>query len=143
MVGLSSLVCQWSHLFVNGAFENPLLLAFLRLLFPQLNFISCLAISACLTPTDPIICSAIVGEFLHIYLICMLSVNSFHQGGKFARDNVPDELRHILSAESAANDGLAYPFLTLSIYLSLDSSSGLAITHWILIGCLCMLSVDF
>ena len=35
----------------------------LRLLFPQLHFISCLAISACLTPTDPIICSAIVGKF--------------------------------------------------------------------------------
>ena len=34
----------------------------LRLLFPQLDFISCLAISACLTPTDPIICAAIVGK---------------------------------------------------------------------------------
>jgi len=30
-------------------------------LFPNLNFNSCLAISACLTPTDPIISAAIVG----------------------------------------------------------------------------------
>ena len=62
------------------------------------------------------------------------------KGGDFARRHVPVELRHILSAESAANDGLAYPFLTVSIYLTLDATRGAAITHWILIGCLCMLS---
>ncbi|KAF8813994.1 Sodium/hydrogen exchanger [Phlegmacium glaucopus] len=89
----------------------------LRLLFPRLDFISCLTISACLTPTDPIICSAIVG-------------------GKFAKRHVPVNLRHILSAESAANDGLAYPFLTLGIYLTIESSRGVAITRWLLIGCL-------
>ncbi|KAJ3514637.1 hypothetical protein NLJ89_g2266 [Agrocybe chaxingu] len=87
----------------------------LRALFPQLNFISCLAISACLTPTDPIICAAIVG-------------------GTFARQHVPVNLRHILSAESAANDGLAYPFLSLTIYLTLEGTRGIAFTHWILIG---------
>ena len=38
-----------------------LLPGLLRVLFPKLNFISCLAISACLIPTDPIICAAIVG----------------------------------------------------------------------------------
>jgi len=89
----------------------------LRLLFPQLDFISCLAISACLTPTDPIICAAIVG-------------------GEFARRHVPVNLRQILAAESAANDGLAYPFLTISLYLTLNSSRGVAISHWILVGCL-------
>lgn len=31
----------------------------LRALFPGLNFVSCLAVAACLTPTDPIICAAI------------------------------------------------------------------------------------
>ncbi|KAF8973315.1 Sodium/hydrogen exchanger family-domain-containing protein [Flammula alnicola] len=87
----------------------------LRVLFPQLNFISCLAISACLTPTDPIICAAIVG-------------------GKFAQKHVPVNLRQLLSAESAANDGLAYPFLSLAIYLTVDASRGTAVTHWILIG---------
>ncbi|KAF6761181.1 Sodium/hydrogen exchanger family-domain-containing protein [Ephemerocybe angulata] len=87
----------------------------LRALFPGLSFISCLAISACLTPTDPIICAAIVG-------------------GKFARKHVPLNLRHIISAESAANDGLAYPFLTLAIYLTVDQSKSEAIAHWIVIG---------
>jgi NhaP-type Na+/H+ or K+/H+ antiporter len=33
-------------------------------LFPDLVFVSCLAIAACLTPTDPIICATIVGAFL-------------------------------------------------------------------------------
>lgn len=33
----------------------------LRAIFPKLDFISCLAIAACLTPTDPIVCAAIVG----------------------------------------------------------------------------------
>ena len=65
-----------------------------------------------------------------------------YKGGKFAQRHVPKNLRHILSAESAANDGLAYPFLTLAIYLTLESSHGVAITHWILIGCLCMLSIN-
>ncbi|KAG6833487.1 hypothetical protein H0H87_006059 [Tephrocybe sp. NHM501043] len=35
-------------------------------LFPKLSFYSCLAIAACLTPTDPIICAAIVGQSLAI-----------------------------------------------------------------------------
>ena len=58
-------------------------------------------------------------------------------GGKYAKDHVPEKLRNILSAESAANDGMAYPFLTLSLYLILDSSWRAAIKDWILIGCLC------
>jgi len=45
----------------NGftAYLSP---GFMLLLFPSLNFVSCLAISACLTPTDPVISAAIVGE---------------------------------------------------------------------------------
>lgn len=58
-------------------------------------------------------------------------------GGKFARKHVPINLRQILSAESAANDGLAYPFLSLTLYLTLDASSSVAVSHWILIGWLC------
>ncbi|GLB37151.1 putative sodium/hydrogen exchanger family protein [Lyophyllum shimeji] len=84
-------------------------------LFPRLNFISCLAIASCLTPTDPIISAAIVG-------------------GKYAKKHVPLNLRQILSAESAANDGLAFPFLTISLYLTLDASRRAAIGHWFLIG---------
>lgn len=36
--------------------------ALVYVIFPPLNFISSLAIAACLTPTDPIICAAIVGK---------------------------------------------------------------------------------
>ncbi|KAF9463821.1 Sodium/hydrogen exchanger family-domain-containing protein [Collybia nuda] len=86
-------------------------------LFPRLTFVSCLAIAACLTPTDPIICAAIVG-------------------GKYAKKNVPLNLRQILSAESAANDGLAFPFLTISLYLILDPTARQAVGHWVLVGCL-------
>ncbi|GBE81584.1 Probable Na(+)/H(+) antiporter [Sparassis crispa] len=84
-------------------------------LFPQFNYISALVIAACLTPTDPIICAAIVG-------------------GKFALEHVPANLRLILSAESAANDGLAYPFLSISIYLTVESSVRVAIGKWFLVG---------
>ncbi|KAF7789588.1 hypothetical protein EIP86_000534 [Pleurotus ostreatoroseus] len=86
-------------------------------IFPNLTFISALVIAACLTPTDPIICAAIVG-------------------GKFAHRHVPESLRHIIAAESAANDGLAYPFLTISIYLTIESSAKVAVGKWLLIGCL-------
>ncbi|KAE9398866.1 Sodium/hydrogen exchanger [Gymnopus androsaceus JB14] len=94
---------------------------FLKLLFPRLTYVSCLVIAACLTPTDPIICAAIVG-------------------GKFAVKHVPVNLRRILSAESAANDGklfrmcLAYPFLSISIYLTVESSNRVAFGKWFLVG---------
>ncbi|ELU45304.1 sodium/hydrogen exchanger family domain-containing protein [Rhizoctonia solani AG-1 IA] len=35
--------------------------------------------------------------------------------GKWAEQNVPEHLRLLIAAESAANDGLAYPFLYVSI----------------------------
>lgn len=37
-------------------------LGFMLALFPTLSFLSCLAIAACLTPTDPVISAAIVGK---------------------------------------------------------------------------------
>ena len=50
---------------LNG-FLTRTSLGFISLLFPSLSFISCLAVSACLTPTDPVISAAIIGEFLRI-----------------------------------------------------------------------------
>ncbi|KAI0779989.1 Cation/H+ exchanger, partial [Fomes fomentarius] len=91
--------------------------AFVYALFPPLNFISALVIAACLTPTDPIISAAIVG-------------------GKFARKHVPEDLRWIIAAESAANDGLAYPFLSLSMMLTTERPASVAFRDWFLIGCL-------
>ncbi|KAK0212954.1 Sodium/hydrogen exchanger family-domain-containing protein [Desarmillaria ectypa] len=90
-------------------------------LFLGPNFVSCLAVAVCLTPMDPIICAAIIGA-----------------GGRFALKHVPLSLRQILSAESAANDGLAYPFLSISIYLSVESSKRVAFEKWLIIGWLCL-----
>ncbi|EPT04950.1 hypothetical protein FOMPIDRAFT_46117, partial [Fomitopsis schrenkii] len=103
-------------------------------LFPSYSYISSLVIAACLTPTDPIISAAIVGTrvLVSYHDLCaplMLSV-----GGKFAMNHVPPNLRRILAAESAANDGLAYPFLSISIYLTVESSRGAAIGKWFLVG---------
>ncbi|OJT05088.1 hypothetical protein TRAPUB_4153 [Trametes pubescens] len=97
------------------AFGWVIVAAVVYVVFPPLNFISSLVIAACLTPTDPIISAAIVG-------------------GKFATKHVPLNLRRILSAESAANDGLAYPFLSLSVYLTTETSRRVAIGQWFLVG---------
>ncbi|EIN12055.1 hypothetical protein PUNSTDRAFT_62304 [Punctularia strigosozonata HHB-11173 SS5] len=105
------------------AFGWVVVAGILRALMPHLSYISCLAISACLTPTDPIICAAIVGE-----------QDSNIIRGKFAVKHVPQNLRRILSAESAANDGLAYPFISISLYLTLETSRAVAIEKWILVG---------
>ncbi|EGO25353.1 hypothetical protein SERLADRAFT_465372 [Serpula lacrymans var. lacrymans S7.9] len=97
------------------AFGWVLIALIIYYLFPSINYISSLCIAACLTPTDPIICAAIVS-------------------GTFAKKNVKEKLRHILSAESAANDGLAYPFLSISIYLTVEASTRVAIGKWFLVG---------
>jgi NhaP-type Na+/H+ or K+/H+ antiporter len=97
--------------------------AFLHLLFPALDFVSCLMVAACLTPTDPVVCSVIVN-------------------GHWARKNVPENLRHILAAESASNDTLAYPFLSIAFYLTVDASTCQAIGDWCLAGWLCKLTLQ-
>ncbi|KAI0076338.1 hypothetical protein K474DRAFT_1663178 [Panus rudis PR-1116 ss-1] len=83
-------------------------------LIPGLNFLSSLAIAACLTPTDPILAAAVVG-------------------GKYADKHVPAHIRHLLAAESGCNDGAAYPFLFISLYLIIDRSTGAAISDWFLL----------
>ncbi|RPD78500.1 hypothetical protein L226DRAFT_568127 [Lentinus tigrinus ALCF2SS1-7] len=97
------------------AFGWLVVAAIVFVVFPPINFVSSLVIAACLTPTDPIISAAIVG-------------------GKFATKHVPLNLRRILSAESAANDGLAYPFLSISIYLTIAKTRGVAFEEWFLVG---------
>jgi NhaP-type Na+/H+ or K+/H+ antiporter len=84
-------------------------------LIPGLDFLSSLAVSACLTPTDPILASAVVG-------------------GKWADKHVPAHLRHLLAAESACNDGAAFPFLFFALYLMIDLPSvGNAMRDWFVI----------
>jgi NhaP-type Na+/H+ or K+/H+ antiporter len=40
----------------------------MKVLFSQLDYITCLALAACLTPTDPTTCAAIVGMRLSLLL---------------------------------------------------------------------------
>lgn len=87
-------------------------------LIPGLNFLSSLAVAACLTPTDPILAAAVVG-------------------GKYADKHVPAHLRHLLAAESGCNDGAAYPFLWIALYLIIDKSTGHAVSDWFLLLWLC------
>jgi len=87
-------------------------------LIPGLNFLSSLAVAACLTPTDPILAAAVVG-------------------GKWADKHVPAHIRHLLAAESGCNDGAAFPFLFIALYLTLDATTGAAVRDWFLILWLC------
>jgi len=83
-------------------------------LIPKLNFISSLAVAACLTPTDPILAAAVVG-------------------GKWADKHVPAHIRHLLAAESGCNDGAAFPFLFIALYLMIDKPNvGIAVRDWFL-----------
>jgi len=79
----------------------------------NLTLLEALAIAACITPTDPILANSVVK-------------------GRFAEKHVPPHVRNLLSAESATNDGLSYPFLFLSIYLMEAHSISKAIGEWIL-----------
>lgn len=63
-----------------------------------LTWLESLACAACVTATDPVLASSVVGK------------------GKFAR-RIPKHLRDILSAESGCNDGMAFPFIYLALYL--------------------------
>lgn len=57
-------------------------------------FLVALLIGAVVTPTDPVIASSTAT-------------------GGIAERNLPEHARHILSAESGANDGLAYLLVVL------------------------------
>jgi len=60
-------------------------------------------------------------------------------GGKYAHQHVPVNLRRIIAAESASNDGLAYPFLSISIFLTVEATTREAFGKWFLVGWLCKL----
>ncbi|PNS19271.1 sodium/hydrogen antiporter [Sphaceloma murrayae] len=71
---------------------------FIYALIPSLNWLDSLVVAACVTATDPVLASSVVGK------------------GKFAK-RVPKHIRDLLSAESGCNDGMAFPFLYLGLYL--------------------------
>jgi NhaP-type Na+/H+ or K+/H+ antiporter len=68
-----------------------------------------------------------------------MTLNLFLQvvGGKYADKHVPAHLRHLLAAESGCNDGAAFPFLFIALYLVIDQTDGRAIEDWFLITWLC------
>lgn len=89
--------------------------AFVYILIPGLNFADSLLVSACITATDPVLAAAVVGK------------------GKFAQ-RVPGHLRNILSAESGCNDGMAFPFIYLSLNLIVHrGNAGEIVKDWICI----------
>jgi len=80
---------------------------------PPLDWLESLVVAACVTATDPVLASSVVGK------------------GKFAR-RVPKHLRDLLSAESGCNDGMAFPFVYLALYLIHDKLKAKEVTyHWI------------
>ncbi|KAF2126465.1 Na(+)/H(+) antiporter 2 [Dothidotthia symphoricarpi CBS 119687] len=79
----------------------------------HLNWLDSLCVAACVTATDPVLASSVVGK------------------GKFAK-RVPKHLRDLLSAESGCNDGMAFPFVYLAIYLiRYRPDSSKVAYHWI------------
>ena len=85
---------------------------FIWVLIPNFDFPSALLVSACVTATDPVLAAAVVGK------------------GKFA-ERVPGHLRNLLTAESGCNDGMAFPFIFLSLYLiTYAGQPGEILKHW-------------
>lgn len=82
-------------------------------MFPSLSWLESLVVAACVTATDPVLASSVVGK------------------GKFAK-RVPKHLRDLLSAESGCNDGMAFPFIYLSLYLIQEHLDARETTyHWL------------
>ncbi|KAB5558460.1 Na+/H+ antiporter nha1 [Coniochaeta sp. 2T2.1] len=80
---------------------------------PPLTWLESLVVAACVTATDPVLASSVVGK------------------GKFAK-RVPKHLRDLLSAESGCNDGMAFPFVYLALYLIQEHLSAKDVTyHWL------------
>jgi NhaP-type Na+/H+ or K+/H+ antiporter len=69
-------------------------------------------VGAVITPTDPVVSTSVVT-------------------GKVAEENLPERIRNSLSTESAANDGLAYPFVLLPI-LILTKTPTEALSEWLI-----------
>jgi NhaP-type Na+/H+ or K+/H+ antiporter len=105
---------QWKSVAVMLGLVMPLMWLVSELLsfwlLPIGSLWVALLIGAVVTPTDPVVASSIVT-------------------GDLAEENIPGHVRHILSAESGSNDGLAFPLVMLPI-LFLTRPEG-ALTHWL------------
>lgn len=86
---------------------------FIILIFDT-DLASALTISACLTPTDPVLAASV------------LSNSQFST-------RVPKRIRDLLSAESGVNDGISFPFLFLGLNILTKASRGEIFKEWFLI----------
>ncbi len=105
---------NWRPLAVLLGLAMPLMWlsgSLLTYLILGLPFLVAVLIGAIVTPTDPVVASTIVT-------------------GDVADEYLPKRLRHTISAEAAFNDGLAYPFVLLSI-LILTRLPEEALSHWL------------
>lgn len=98
---------------------------FIKLIFDT-DFASALTISACLTPTDPVLAASV------------LSNSQFST-------RVPKRIQDLLSAESGVNDGISFPFLFLGLNIMTKASKGEIFKEWFLITVLyqCTLGIFF
>ncbi|QSZ29373.1 hypothetical protein DSL72_003887 [Monilinia vaccinii-corymbosi] len=79
----------------------------------QTSVPTALIIGACLAPTDPILAASVLSE------------------SRFS-GRVPPRIRHLLSAESACNDGVSFPFLYIGLVIfTTHGVPGDAIKEWI------------
>jgi NhaP-type Na+/H+ or K+/H+ antiporter len=94
---------HWSPVARSLVIAMPITLALLALaakaLFPELSWAGAFLLGAVLSPTDPVVTSAVVTSRL-----------------------VPSSVRHTLNLESGLNDGLALPFVLF--FLVLASAGG-------------------
>ncbi|MEB3308663.1 MAG: cation:proton antiporter [Snowella sp.] len=92
---------HWKSLAILLGFVMPIMWLTSGLLvywMLDLPFWEAMLVGAAITPTDPIVSNSIVT-------------------GGVAEENLPKRIRHIISAESGANDGLAYPFVILCVLI--------------------------
>ncbi|KAL9105324.1 MAG: hypothetical protein Q9227_009491 [Pyrenula ochraceoflavens] len=71
-------------------------------------------IAACLTPTDPVLAASVLAQ------------------SRFS-NRVPSRIKHLLSAESATNDGVSFPFLYVGLSILTTSSRSSAAKKFFLI----------
>ena len=90
---------HWSPVARSLVIAMPITMALLALaakaLFPDLNWAEAFLLAAVLSPTDPVVTSAVVTSRL-----------------------VPSAVRHTLNLESGLNDGLALPFVLFFLVLA-------------------------
>ncbi|KAI8935558.1 hypothetical protein NX059_008127 [Plenodomus lindquistii] len=86
---------------------------FIMLIF-DVDIATAFTISACLTPTDPVLAASV------------LSNSQFSE-------RVPKRIRDLLSAESGCNDGVSFPFLFMGLSLLTKSTAGGVFKKWFLI----------